>query len=58
MTNEMKAAIATMQASRPVRAIVWKNANGTFSHHRDANGEFSDENTARTDLRFCEEWAR
>lgn len=58
MSNEMKGAIVAMQTARPMRALVWRNANGTFSHHRDANGEFSDEATARADLRFCEEWTK
>ena len=35
---------------------IWKNANGTWSHHMDHNGEFASEEACRTDLRFCKEW--
>jgi len=57
MTQQMKNAIAAMQRNAPVGSSVWRNANGTFSHYRDANGEFATEEAARTDLRFCNEWA-
>lgn len=57
MTNHLKNAIATMQSKYPAGAVVWQNENGTYSHHRDANGEFATEEAARTDLRFCNEWA-
>ena len=57
MTQQMKNAIAAMQRKAPIGASVWRNANGTFSHYRDANGEFATEDAARTDLRFCNEWS-
>lgn len=41
-----------------ITAAVWQNPNGTWSHHRDASGEFAGEASARIDLRFTEEWAR
>ncbi len=56
-TQEIKAAILEMQAYRPRGAKVWQNPNGTFSHHKDAKREWSDEVGCRTDLRFAEEWA-
>lgn len=37
---------------------VWKNDNGTWSHRKDHNGEFSDKSSAQTDLRFALEWER
>jgi hypothetical protein len=36
---------------------IWRNANGTWSHHRDASREWSDMTGCTTDLRFSEEWA-
>ena len=57
MRQEIKAAIAEMQAKRQPRALVWQNANGTFSHHKDAKREWADEIACRTDLRFHQEWA-
>lgn len=36
---------------------VWKNANGTYSHHKDAQREWADETACRTDLRFHNELA-
>lgn len=56
-TMTATAAITAMQTKRQVRALVWQNANGTFSHHRDAQCEWADEASCRTDLRFHEEWA-
>lgn len=57
MNAEIKAAIAQMQTKRSQRPLVWQNANGTFSHHRDAQREWADETGCRTDLRFHMEWA-
>ena len=37
--------------------IVWQNANGSFSHHKDGGREWGDEVSCRTDLRFHMEWA-
>jgi hypothetical protein len=51
----IKSAIKRMQSARPSGALVWKNSNGTFSHHRDSGCEWSDENSCRTDLRFTED---
>ena len=39
-------------------ARIWQNANGTWSHHRDASREWIDEVGCRTDLRFAEEHLR
>lgn len=58
MTDEMKIAIAQMQTKRQIRATVWQNANGTFSHHSDGKREWSDEVGCRTDLRFHEDWEK
>ena len=41
-----------------MKPTVWKNPNGTWSHHRDASCEWPDEASCRTDLRFTEEWLR
>jgi hypothetical protein len=54
--SQIKAAITAMRAKRQERPVVWQNANGTFSHHRDAQREWADENGCRTDLRFALEW--
>lgn len=54
---ELKSAIAAMQTKRQPRKAVWQNANGTFSHHRDAQREWADESACHIDLRFHEEWA-
>lgn len=48
--------IAMMQRKAPAGAKVWQNANGTFSHHKDAQREWADEAGCRTDLRFNNEW--
>jgi hypothetical protein len=53
---EIKASITAMQTPRFV-PVIWRNANGTFSHHRDAQREWEDETFCRTDLRFHQEWA-
>ena len=37
---------------------VWKNADGSFSHHKSSSVKWADETACRTDLRFCKEWAR
>lgn len=57
MRPEIKAAIAEMQSKHQYRAQVWQNANGTFSHHKDAKREWADETACRTDLRFHQDWA-
>lgn len=58
MTTAIKNALAAMQTKRTARPTVWMNTNGTFSHHRDGQREWADEDACRTDLRFHEEWAR
>lgn len=56
--SEIEFRISAMQTKRvPNGAIVWMNANGTFSHHKDPRGEFLDEAGARASLRFTQEWA-
>ena len=57
MTNETQAAIAKMQTKQAVRPLIWQNANGTFSHYKDASREWADEVGCRTDLWFHREWA-
>ena len=44
------------RVARVARPLVWRNANGTFSHHRDAGCEWADESSCCTDLRFHQEW--
>lgn len=58
MTNEIKTAIANMQSKRGGSLSVWKNANGTFSHHKDSCREWDDEVSCKTDLRFHMEWSK
>ena len=57
MTNETQAAIAKMQTKQAVRPLIWQNANGTWSHHKDAGREWYGLDACQTDLRFHEEWA-
>jgi hypothetical protein len=40
-----------------INPLVWRNPNGTWSHHRDSKRQWADETGCRTDLRFAEEWA-
>ena len=35
--------------------LYWRNANGTWSHHKDAKREWTDVEGCRTDLRFANE---
>lgn len=35
---------------------IWQNADGTWSHHRDAKRKWSDYDGCATDLQFSEEW--
>jgi len=35
--------------------IIWQNANGTWSHHRNRKCEWVTRNDCATDLRFHEE---
>lgn len=58
MTDEIKAAITRMQAKRPTLSAIWQNDNGTFSHHKDAQRQWTDRAGCETDLRFHQEWAR
>lgn len=37
---------------------VWRNADGTWSHPRDAARRWETRDAAETDLRFHQEWAR
>ena len=43
---------------RVIQNKVWRNANKTWSHHKDAAREWNDPAGCRTDLRFTEEWKR
>jgi hypothetical protein len=52
MTDKIAEALARMQTKRTARATVWQNPNGTWSHHRDGNREWSEESACRIDLRF------
>lgn len=52
MTKDQIKALLKRRADK-----VWQNANGTFSHHKDAEREWADEAACRTDLRFHSEWA-
>ena len=54
MTIEEK--IAAMQSPRKSRGEIWQNDNGTWSHHKDAQREWSDRTGCATDLRFAREW--
>ncbi len=36
---------------------IFQNANGTWSHHKDAACQWADRDACATDLRFCNEWA-
>ena len=40
------------------RPDIWRNNNGTWSHHRDAKREWSDRIGCAVDLRFHYEWER
>jgi hypothetical protein len=42
--------------TRTQKQTIWQNPNGTWSHHRDSNREWSDRDSCATDLRFAEEW--
>ena len=42
---------------RRTTARIWQNANGTWSHHKDAGREWYGLDACQTDLRFHEEWA-
>lgn len=52
--ERMASKATTTNATKPT---VWKNPNGTFSHHKDAQREWADETACRTDLRFHNEWS-
>lgn len=56
MTSEMKTKIARMQTKRQNRPEIWKNDNGTFSHHKDGQRQWHDYIGCATDLRFHREW--
>ena len=47
-----------MNTSTAAKPTIWQNANGTWSHHKDAKCEWADRISCETDLRFHEEWAR
>ena len=40
---------------RATLKLYWQNANGTWSHHKDAMREWRDVEGCRTDLRFANE---
>jgi len=50
--------IAAMQTKRQRCPDIWQNANGTWSHHKDAQREWADRNGCAADLRFHTEWER
>lgn len=36
---------------------IWRNANGTWSHHRNRHCEWCSYEDCATDLKMSEEWA-
>jgi hypothetical protein len=53
----MNEAIQKMQTKRAgIKRIIWQNANGTYSHHKDGKREWEDLIGCQTDLKFSEEW--
>lgn len=56
MTMQKK--INAMQTKRTNRGEIWRNSNGTWSHHKDAKREWQDKVGCATDLRFAKEWEK
>lgn len=55
----MSDAIRRMQAKRTgIKLLIWQNANGTYSHHKDSKREWEDLNGCQTDLKFHDEWSK
>jgi len=57
-SQEIQTAVAQMQTRRAPCPDVRRNDNGTFSHRMDFHRQWGDEAACRTDLRFCQEWAK
>jgi hypothetical protein len=57
MSNAEKIKMMRDAGLRRTAALVWQNANGTWSHHKDAARQWDDLNGCQTDLRFHREWA-
>lgn len=54
--RNMRADLAALLAS--IQPELWRNDDGTWSHHRDAERRWSSKSTCQTDLRFHQEWRR
>lgn len=57
MTTAEKIQMMRDAGLRRTTARIWQNANGTWSHHKDADREWYGIDACQTDLRFHEEWA-
>lgn len=59
MTEATMDSIRRMQTKRTaIKRIIWQNANGTYSHHKDAKREWGDIIDCQTDLKFATEWCK
>lgn len=56
MTQEMKEAIAQMQAKRQPMPRVWQDNNGRWAHQYEYHARFDRRADAEMAARWCEEW--